>query len=459
MRIERHNFLFFIFFFLLLSLTMTIGRFGGETLAFGQTGPGSTIPGNNTIPNPQNNELLFLPLISSYPSWTNHQGITVAPSRFYEETFDGDPDQPLIWTSDDWELTIHQRDQDRLYEMLPMQADHGPNCEAPPASRIISAHEENFYICKNHLMTANHGTSNDGGYGMVYFTPNRLIDTTGDFFISFDLSTYRVNPVRNWVDVWITPYDKNLQLALNEDFPDLQGEPVESIQIQLAQEGWLRLIVHQNGEETRIGEDDFRTYHDVLEMSRRVRTNFYIGVKDGNLRIGLPEHNMWWYDQPAPEMLRRTDWEESVVQFGHHSYTPYKECQWSLVPSECSEIMADTFHWDNMNLYPVTQFELIHGDIRLITDSTPSNRITFDRPAPEDAYLRFGGIGHNMEVSFDNGGSWQAAVQQEHVMPDVEQHFTSYWMPIPEGTQTVRFRGENWFAGEWAARDITVWAR
>ena len=457
MRIERHHFVFIV---LLLGLTLSVGRFGHHSPVFGQTGPGSTVPGNGTIPNPQqNSETLFLPLVATSASWINHQGIGVTPSRFYEETFDGDPDQPEIWTSEDWELTIHQRDQDRLYEMMPMQADHGPNCEAPPASRIISSHEENFYICRNHLMTANHGVSNDGGYGMVYFTPNRMIDTTGDFFISFDLSTYRVNPVRNWVDVWITPYDKNLQLALNETFPDVQGEPVESIQIQLAQEGWMKLIIHENGVDTKIEEDDYRTYHDVLEMSRTVRTNFYIGVKDGNLKIGLPEHNMWWYDQPAPEMLLRPEWKESVVQFGHHSYTPFKECQWAFFPEECSEIMADTFHWDNMNLYPVTRFDIIHGDTRLITDSTSSNRITFDRPAPADAYIRFGGIGFDLELSFDNGRTWQAAVQQEHVMPDVEQHFTSYWMPIPEGTQSVRFRGENWYAGEWAARDITVWAR
>ena len=457
MRIERHNFVLTV---LVLGLVMVIGRVGQHSPVFGQPGPGNTIPGNGTIPTPQqNSETLFLPFAATSASWVNHQGILVFPSRFYEETFDGEPDQPEIWKSDDWELTIHQRDQDRLYEMLPMQADHGPNCEAPPASRIISSHEENFYICRNHLMTANHGTSKNGGYGMVYFTPNRMIDTTDDFFISFDMSTYRVNPIRNWVDVWITPYDKNLQLALNESFPDLRGEPTQSIQIQLSQGGWLRLIVHENGVSTKIGEDDFRTYHDVLEMSRTVRTNFYIGVKNGNLKIGLPEHNMWWYDQPAPELMLRSGWEESIVQFGHHSYTPYKGCQWSLVPDECNEIMADTFHWDNINLYPVREFDLIQGDIRLITDSTSTKSIRFDRPAPADAYLRFGGIGLNLEVSFDNGSSWEPAVEQEHVLPDVEERFSSFWMPIPEGAQTVQFRGDNWWAGEWAARDISVWAR
>ena len=70
------------------------------------------------------------------------------------------------------------------------------------------------------------------------------------------------------------------------------------------------------------------------------------------------------------------------------------------------------------------------------------------------------GGSNNLEVSFDGGQSWQPAVEQAHTRPEDNEHFRSYWMPIPEGTATVQFRGENWGNGgnEWAARDITIWA-
>lgn len=377
----------------------------------------------------------------------------------FVETFDGDPGAPSVWTDPDWDLTIHQRDQDRLYEMLPMAADHGPGCEPPPATHQITAFEDNLYICKNHMMTANYGASTNGGYGMIYFTPNRLLDTTGDFAIEFDLSTYRVNPNRNWVDVWITPFEKNLQLALNDYLPDLEGPPVESVQIQLTQENMMIVRIHENGQEIKLNFDGYAGFEDVLALSQRVRTTFYIGVENGQFKVGLPEHNLWWYDQTVPAIFRRPAWRETVVQFGHHSYTPDKMCEAAPNPAECSRMKADTFHWDNVTLSPVKPFTLVQAAPRLITDSTDSNMAVLSGPAPANAFLRFGGIGLNLEVSFDGGQSWQTAVNQQRNRSGGEEHFGSFWMPIPQGTTEVQFRGRNWFAGEWAVRDISVWSR
>ncbi|MFT5194400.1 MAG: hypothetical protein ACI9EW_002966 [Cellvibrionaceae bacterium] len=405
---------------------------------------------------------VYLPMVSNpYPRVAGEPSIRIDNELVFFETFDGDPSSPQPWTDENWDLTIHQRDQDKLYIMKEMPAHHGPNCEPPPATHTITAFEDNLYICKNHMMTANYGESDNAGYGLVFFAPNQLIDTTDDFFIKFDMSTFRVNPARNWVDIWITPYDQNLQLAIHEFDPDLQGAPREGIQIRLQLENYFRTTIHENANETDLSINNYKQYHQVLEMSKTVRSTFYFGVADGRLKVGLPEYNLWWHDQPAPAIFSRPDWKEAVVQFGHHSYTPQKQCTMSFFEAECNQNGAETFHWDNLMLYPTKPFDLVQGTPRLITTSTAVKTFTPNQPAPPNSYLRFAGIGENLEVSFNSGATWQAAVEQAHSKTKQNNHFRSYWTSVPTGTTAVKFRGENWFGGqlEWAARDISFWSK
>ena len=44
--------------------------------------------------------------------------------------------------------------------------------------------------------------------------------------------------------------------------------------------------------------------------------------------------------------------------------------------------------------------------------------------------LRFAGIGNALEVSFNGGVSWTPA-QLQALKESIEEHFKSYWMPIP----------------------------
>ena len=426
----------------------------------------------------ENDHFIYLPVvvsnvvettepISSTPTPAPTPTPTLIPELIFLETFDDEvsngetPSSPQPWTDENWDISIHQRDQDRLYEMFEIPAHHGANCEPPPASHTITSYEDSLYTCKNHMMTSIYGASNDGGYGLIYFTPNRLVDTTGDFMIQFDMSTHRTNHVRNWVDIWITPYDQNLQLAIHEFEPDLQGAPLEAIQIRLLQENLFSVTLHENGRETDLELNNYTQYHEVLQMSKKTRSLFSIGVENGRLKVGMPQHDLWWHDQPAPEMLTRPDWSESVVQFGHHSYTPAKMCEFSFFPDECFANGGDTFHWDNVFVYPAKPFNLVHGSPRLITESTEQQTFTADSPAPTNAYLRFAGIGNNLEVSFNQGVTWHPAVEQAHSKTAQNLHFRSYWMPVPAGTTTVHFRGQPWGEGnnQWAARDITFWAK
>ncbi len=89
-------------------------------------------------------------------------------------------------------------------------------------------------------------------------------------------------------------------------------------------------------------------------------------------------------------------------------------------------------------------------------DTDPS--VTFAGPAPADSNLRFAGIGNNLQVSLDDGASWFYARPHQQKRAK-EEAFKSYWLPVPEGTQRVQFRGEGWYGGNWHVSDLSIWSR
>jgi len=402
---------------------------------------------------------IYLPLVLS--AFNEPTSAPTVDENTFLETFDGAPSSPAAWTDDNWEVTVHLRDQDTLYSMPAMEAHHGPNCEAPPATHTITAHEDTVYQCRNHVMTSLYGVSQTGGYGLIYLTPNQLLDTTGNFSIHFDMSTFRANNLRDWIDVWLTPYGENLQLAIHDFEPDLQGPPQTAVQFKLDVANRLEMYLHEDGRMTKISPDVYTEYDLVLNPSKTTRSTFVIAVYNDVLYVGLPDHDLWWYEQDVPDLFRGEDWEEAVVQFGHHSYTPDKQCASSDNPSECG---PNTYHWDNVALWPAKPFTMIHASPQLITNSTPASKLlTLESPAPADAKLRFAAIGDAIDVSFNGGLTWQAATLQDAPSRQDRHFFRSYWMNIPEGTEEVLFRGEDWmffsvWGGEWAVRDASVWS-
>ena len=92
-----------------------------------------------------------------------------------------------------------------------MAAQHGGDCSAPPNAHAVNQYDDAVYLCNNHLMTA----INASGYGLIYLTPSQMVDLSGgEAAITFNLSTLRTS-VRDWVDIWLTPYDEHLQLPLD----------------------------------------------------------------------------------------------------------------------------------------------------------------------------------------------------------------------------------------------------
>jgi len=323
-----------------------------------------------------------------------------------------------------------------------MQAQHDQNCDAPPSSHTITAYEETVYQCRNHLMTA----INSSSYGLIYLTPNHLVDfSQGEAVIRFDVSTARSSP-RDWIDLWVTPYEDNLQLPLDEGLPDLNGEPREAVHLRLdyTRSRFKGKVIHDfESEELPRTDEGWQGYESFLEPSSTERQTFELRISENHIKFGMPEHDFWWIDTDMDAL----GWDQGIIQLGHHSYNPTKGC------SSCE---ANTWHWDNVSIEPALPFTIIAADKRYFdADSEPV--MTFASPAPANSHLRFAGIGNNIEVSFDEGETWQTAqlqAQEEYA----DEHFRSYWTPVPEGTTEVHIRGERWWGAGWHVRDISIWS-
>lgn len=380
---------------------------------------------NNALP-------VYLPIITA-----------PEPTVSFMDTFDGAPAHPTPWSSARWDITVHSRDVSNWYSLDAMDAQHGPNCESPATTHRITAYEDAVYQCNNHIMTA----INAAGYGLIYLTPNQMVDfSNGEAVIRWDMSTER-RSTRDWVDVWITPFEDNLQLTLNDWLPDLSGVPKRAVHIDMGDWNGTPFggSIYRNFQEDSLESTWWVPYEDFLDPSPQRRDTFELRISRTHIKFGMPDYNFWWIDTDISPL----DWTQGVIQFGHHSYNPWKDGNGG----------PQTWHWDNVFIEPSKPFTILGSDRRYVNGSG-SNRINFSGPAPANSYLRFAGIGNDLQVSFNNGSSWQDAQYQTHANYSfADEAFKSYWMPIPQGTSFVLFRGGDWWGGEWMFRDISIWSR
>jgi hypothetical protein len=374
---------------------------------------------------------VFLPAMRESPRFSDH--------------FDGDPAAPTAWESPDWDVVVHSRDNTSWDQLPAMQAHHGGNCEAPPTVHAVASYEDAVFQCRSHIMTAINGS----GYGVIYRTPNHLVDFSGgSAVISFDASTLRSSS-RDWIDIWITPFAENLVAPLESWLPDLNGEPRRAVHVRMAIGNGTTGVGAFEAELVRdfavfpLPRHQSAGYETLFAPSASARTTFTLIISETRLRFGLPAYNHWWVDTTFAAL----GWTSGVVQFGHHSYNPTKDCP---------ACQPNTWHCDNVLISPSLPFTIEPADQRFVTEGGPTVA-HFARPAPAGAYLRFSGIGSAIDLSFNGGVSWlPAQIQAQENL--YEDHFRTYWTPVPAGVTSVHFRGQEWWGDEWYARDISIWS-
>jgi hypothetical protein len=357
-------------------------------------------------------------------------------------TFDGNPAAPLPVTTGytdagdgaTWDFQVHSRDQGSWYSLPPINAGHGPDCSAPPATHANTSYEGSVFQCRDHVMTAINGSA---GYAAIYMTPNRLVDfSSGEAVVSWDMSTQSLSS-RDWVDIWITPWGDNLTMPLEVDFPDLQGPPKNAVHIAMG---------YHNGDPYFYLEGVYRDGSKVREISNQetlpastqsatLRERFELRISQGHVKFSMPGRSITWVDDSIPTL----NFSQGVVTWGHHSYTPEKD----------NAGVPNTWHWDNMSISPAVPFTMIKALTRYVDGS--GQRMDFASPAPANSYLRFSGI---CAISVDG-----VAVSPQ-VSTRANEHFQSYFVPIAQGKTSVTFGfgPDDWYSGDCMAKDFSIWS-
>lgn len=359
-------------------------------------------------------------------------------------TFSGSPPSPLPFNEAGWDVQVHSRDADTWDAPEPLQAHHGMDCGPHPGSHAITRWEQVVFRCRDHVMTA----LRTDGYGAVILTPDRALSLEDhDAVVRVDLSTMRTS-TRDWVTIWLVPWQDDMPVPAGEFAPDLNGPPRRALAIEMTQNGNFCATLYRNFVATSLPCEDWIPLSSRLTPSATQRTTVEIRVRNGRLRVGYPTLDTWTVDTP---LSLDVAFARSVVRFAHYSYTPGK-CE------GCSPGM--TWHWDNIHIAPARAFTISRGNVRVVRAMTPSV-VTFDRAASSGAVLRFTTIGRSADVSFDDGVTWRAAAApaisrtNDPVRPVV--------MAVPAGTTRVMVRPGpliTWWPNtqQWIAQDFAIWS-
>lgn len=399
---------------------------------------------------------------------------SVPQSTSFLDTFDGTPTKPEPFTQtvqQRWDIQIHSRDGYPTfadYTKLPsMNAHHGIDCGAPGTydangkltglvTHPISETQDYVFKCNGHIMTS----LSSSGYSLIYLTPNHMVDfTNGEAVIRWDMTTFRSSG-RDWMDVWVTPWEDEIALPLYNDFPDLNGVPKRAIniQMQINKENVICPEVFVNfvgvADVTQPYKCRFIGYDTVLTPDPKRRDTFEVRIKKDHIKVWMPAYNLVWFDNDVPTM----DWSSGIVQFGHHSYSPDKDPASSFAAPSYN----NTWHWDNISISPSVPFTIIKPDKRFVEGEKPTTHtITFQSPAPSGSRLRFSGLGINVQASFNNGATWQDVPYGNPNENSSECcHAHSFKLDnIPVGSQTVLLRGDSQFTKGFLAKDIAIFAK
>lgn len=337
-----------------------------------------------------------------------------------------------------FDVQAHSRDSAAGFDG--MAAQHGADCAAPPATHFVQSFEDSVFICNGHVMTA----ANAGGYGMIALTPSQLLNCSAGCSVQWDMSTERMS-LRDWPDVWLTPWADNLTLPFSEDVGsvDLQGPPRQGVRVaaNAGRNAW-KVTTIGGYNETPLDTAwwvDMDSGITAGTNQAAVRQTFKLTITPGHVRFerlaSATATAIVWVDANAPVLLAP----DYVVQFAQHSYNPFKD----------GAGVAATWHWSGFELNPSTPFTLIKGDRSLTANGT----VVFAQPAPANAYLRFTGL---CKVSVDG-----VVATKQRVLRVGSA--ASYFIPIKQGKQSVNisFANDDWYTMNFGCRaqGFSIWSK
>lgn len=367
-------------------------------------------------------------------------------STVFLETFDGTPTSPEPWNAMDWDVFQTSRDARSWANPDPVEAHHAlDNCGDVDSggSHTISTWPETVFRCNDHVMTSING---EPGYAAIYLSPPAMADfSSGPSTVSFDVSTF-VSSERDWLDVLITPFADSMSYPFRSDLDvDGSGLPQNAIHIEqsFGSDLWEIEVIRDNVVET-LGSLTI-PYEQFGGPSRVTRTPVNIEISTNSITLSYPTVS----GATTTVGFADLDWDQGIVQFGHHSYTPLKDCEFrpDLI---CA---ANTWHWDNIGIDPARPFFQWQATPErtgaAIVDSDP-RPLSFGEPVPANAELVFSG-NCGVEVRDTPTSPWRpvAIIANLHV-----EHTQSYRVEVPSGSTEIEFRfvANGWYEPPWGCQ-------
>lgn len=355
-----------------------------------------------------------------------------APISFLE-TFTGKPTNPTPWNRRDWDVFQTSRDIRSWAAPDPVDAHHAfSNCGdvASGGSHHVDSWSETVFQCNDHVMTSINGTP---GYAAIYLSPPVMADfSSGPSTISFDVSTF-VSSSRDWLDVLITPFTESMSYPFRSDLEvDGSGLPRNAIHIEqsFGSANWeIELI--RNGVVSTLGTLTI-PYSRIGGASKVTRTPVRIVVSRTSVKLSYPTVS----GVSRTVSFATLGWDMGIVQFGHHSYTPLKDCN-TTPQFVCA---ANTWHWDNIGVNPARRFYQWQATPErtgaAIRDSN-ARTLSFGQAAPNNAVLVFSG-NCAVQIRDNSASAWRSATI---IGPNTHpEHTQSYRVTVRPGATSVQFR-------------------
>ena len=182
-----------------------------------------------------------------------------------------------------------------------------------------------------------------------------------------------------------------LALPIDSDV-DLQGAPKNSVHIRMdfGDYGVFLGEIYRNFQGAALPQKTSEPYEQALMPSAKDRSTFELRISRSHVKFGMPTYNLWWIDTNIADL----GWSKGILQLGHHSYNPQKNCA-----SSSLVCLPNTWHWDNVNINPATPFTMIEADRRYVLKGDPNQVVNFAAPAPASAFFVSQGLGRSRSHS------------------------------------------------------------
>ena len=413
--------------------------------------------------------LLVIPLLLAASGAAVPASVTAGNGAPYSFSWAGTPTSPQPWNpATGFDVVVHDRDFTQTYNNpYPFAAQHGTDCGAFQGFGVggihtVSTYADEVFMCNNHMMTGVNGQ----GYGEVAFTPAQLLDwSAGPVSVTWQVDTLRTS-CRDWLSFNVMPFADNLMLTDGVGV-DLFNEPKNEL---LFTTGASCPMAYSGQDIRNFAAADIPgpggAVEDVVDtgspLAAKNRQTFEIDISSTHVRFGMPAFNKWFVDGNLQSPL---PYQQAVIQFEQHSYTPDKEC--NPTTTFCA---SNTWHWSNINISNGVPFTILRADRFQVAGGHTGDGVpdTVNLPAatPANSFVRFEALSASGSVRFsvDGGASWITPTHQQLSQNAPTGGLTDgqtclYWWPIPAGATQIKFQAADPYWSWNAIRNISVWSQ